>query len=450
MPLTRAPLLPALLLLGACSDYAVDAIDKGSEGGGTTATTPDTGTTPAGSPDLLADPTLVELGTICGQASPEVILTNQGDADLTISALSLSGDGWTLIPADLPLVLTPGEDYWVALFSEGGEAVLTVECDDPISPLWEIPLSAVADAAPLVEITSPSDGEILGAGLVSTFLADVSDDADIPSELSAEWSSDVDGVVSTELPGADGVASFDWTASAVSSGTHTVTLKVTDTCGNFASDSVTLCQNEGYVEDSVDLATWHFEGSAQWDSANSWVQLTTPTQNQAGTAFQTSATVDADNVSIEFAFYVSGGSGADGISLTALDTTRMTTYVGGAGGGIGYMGLPGWSVEVDTYFNDGADPTSADHVSVHLDGDYYSPVAWAALPEMEDNNWHQMSVTVSGTWMTVTIDGTTWLDQTISGLTAFPAYVGFTGATGSLTNDHLIDALEVEKFVCED
>ena len=51
----------------------------------------------------------------------------------------------------------------------------------------------------------------------------------------------------------------------------------------------------------------------------------------AGTAFQTSATVPAGSVSIEFLFYIGDGSGADGISLTALDVNRMSGFLGSSG-----------------------------------------------------------------------------------------------------------------------
>ena len=91
---------------------------------------------------------------------------------------------------------------------------------------------------------------------------------------------------------------------------------------------------------TVSTWRWHFEGTALWDTTNEWVELTGPFTAQAGTAFQTSAAVTSDNVVIEFEFYASGGSGADGISLTALDVDRMTSFVGGSGGGLGYLGLP--------------------------------------------------------------------------------------------------------------
>ena len=129
----------------------------------------------------------------------------------------------------------------------------------------------------------------------------------------------------------------------------------------------------------------------------------------------------------------------------------MSGFVGSSGGGIGYAGLPGWSIEVDTWYNgENNDPTQSDHLSVHIDGNQGAYEAWAALPEMEDGNWHDMAVSVSGTRMTIEVDGLTYIDQDISGLGAFPAYIGFTGATGSATNWHLIDALEVEAFVCDE
>jgi hypothetical protein len=179
------------------------------------------------------------------------------------------------------------------------------------------------------------------------------------------------------------------------------------------------------------------------------VELTEPVVNESGTAFQTAASVSADSVEIDFAFYVSGGTGADGMSVTALDVDRMTRFVGGTGGGIGYLGLPGWSIEVDTWYNrEHNDPTTEDHISLHFDGDVGAPAAWAALPDMEDGNWHVMTVSVVAPHVTVSIDGVTYLDEDVSGYYSFPAYVGFTAATGAVTNYHLIDALVVTEYIC--
>ena len=69
---------------------------------------------------------------------------------------------------------------------------------------------------------------------------------------------------------------------------------------------------------------------------------------------------------IAFDFYIGDGSGADGLTFTALDVNRMTTFLGESGGGIGYGGLPGWTIEIDAYYNGGADPTPNDHLALHL------------------------------------------------------------------------------------
>jgi hypothetical protein len=285
----------------------------------------------------------------------------------------------------------------------------------------------------------------------------VSDDVDPPEALALSWASNVDGVVGTDPAASDGLATLAWSAAAQTAGQQIVTLTATDSCGNVGGAHVGVCQQSGYTEDSIDLASWHFEGNANWDATNGWLELTEPVTGQLASAFDTADLVGGDEVSISFLFYVSGGTGADGISLTALDVDRMTSYLGASGGSIGYgsdgvnPGLPGWSIEVDTYDNGyPQDPTPDDHVMFTFDGNQAGGYTWAPLPEMEDGAWHTMTVDVADPHVTVAIDGVSYIDEDISGYFAFPAYVGFTAATGALTNYHLIDALEVTEYVCEE
>ena len=104
---------------------------------------------------------------------------------------------------------------------------------------------------------------------------------------------------------------------------------------------------------------------------------------------------------------------------------------------------------MDTYYNEGQDPTPDDHLMFTFDGDVDDPATWVALPEMEDTGWHEMVVDVSAPHVTVQIDGVTYLDTDLSGNFSFPAYVGFTAGTGGLTNRHLIDSLQVTEYICE-
>lgn len=434
----RAPAL--MLLLAACTDYELAPKDDNNQ---------------AGQPDIVVSPSAYDL-IVCGAGEGVVTVSNEGSAPLNVSNVRVEGEGWTLSGAT-SFTVQPGESERVPLNVAPGEATLRILSDDPDEPAVAVPLHAVADGPPTVSIAQPAEGAILDQSADFVLQGQLADDADDPASLAATWSSSVDGPLASDPTTPDGESLALWTPADHSPGAHTLTLSATDTCGNVASAQVGVCQQAGYIADELDIGTWHFEGSAQWDSVNNWVQLTSTGENQVGTAFQTGQTAPGDAVSIRFSFYIGGGSGADGLSLTALDTSRMSTFLGGTGCGIGYGGdagctagpaLPGWSIEIDTYYNGGYDPTDQDHVMFTFDGDVDDAAAWAVLPEMEDTGWHTMEVYVAAPHLTVVIDGVAYIDQDLGGFTSFPAYVGFTAGTGSLTNYHLIESLEVTEYVC--
>ena len=416
-------------LLLACSDYA---IHKKTEPAA-----------PAGTPEIALTPEEVAASLTCEQAYAEIEISSVGTGILTVSELILDG-AWTFEEAPvLPLVLSPGETGLVAISGAG---------EGRLHAIWDageaiVPLQSILNETPALTMTAPEPEAVLDATDATVFTARLLDER--LDGLEINWTSDVDGSLGSTTTDHDGVAEFSWDPASRSSGSHVVTASAADQCGAAAQTSVSICQNAGYLAESLAMDSWNFEGDALWDATNGWVQLTDVKTHTAGTAFQTSTIVDASHVEISYAFFVSGGSGADGFSLTALDVDRMSAFVGNNGGGIGYQGLPGWSIEVDTYDNGSHEPTSQDHLSVHLDGDVGGYVASAPLPEMEDGAWHDMSVRVEGTWLEVTVDGVVYLDVDVPELTSFPAYVGFTAATGSLTNYHLIDALEVSSLVCD-
>lgn len=442
-PRLLALCLPVALL--GCSEYNL-AEEKGAE--------PGAGDTAAGAPELGVDPAAVSERGVCGDSVVPVTLTNLGDAPLTVSAASTSG-AWTVLGFTPPVTLGPGRETGFTVAGQG-EGSLDIHSDDPGAAVRTVPLETAGDAPPTVALVAPLHGDILDPG-DRTVEAVVGDAEDAPEQIAVTWRSDVDGVIANGFADAAGRMSTTWAAGRTE-GEHAVTVTATDTCGNTATMDIGVCQQAGYTVDELDISSWNFEGAAAWDAANRWLRLTPAATDQVGTAFATSRTVRADSVQISFAFFIGGGSGADGISLTALDVARMTTFLGGTGCGIGYGGdaactagpaLPGWSIEVDTHFNDGQDPTTADHLMFTFDGDVDDPAVWAELPEMEDTGWHQMVVDVSAPRVTVTIDGTVYIDQDVTGGGfAFDAYVGFTAGTGGLTNEHLIDSLEVTEYVC--
>lgn len=439
-----------LALLSACSEYDLKQEDGISGDSG------------AAGPDIAVDPSTVTFDAFCGARDQDVTISNVGTAPLNLSEVVVTGDGWVIATPEDADRLGPGDRTVLTLEGTDGAATLAISSDDPDEPVIEVPLAASPDRAPAVSILSPTNGSIFDIGAASALEGSVSDDLDAPDALALSWASDVDGVFNTDFAAVDGTASATWDATARSPGAHVVTFTATDSCGNTGSAEIGVCQQAGYTSDELDIASWHTEGYAAWDDTNHWVQLTDTGGYETGSAFATDSTVSGGDVNIEFSFYVGGGSGADGFSLTALDTTRITTFLGSPGCGLGYAGpsasicvspttdgLPGWSVEVDTHYNGEVDPTEDDHVCFTFDGNVTDYQACAALPEMEDTGWHTFSATVLDPHVDVAIDGVIYIDQDVSETLDFPAYVGFTAATGGSTNYHRIASLEVTELACE-
>jgi len=447
--MTRPYLLGVLLApLVACSEYGLNGAKPSGAG--------------EGGPDIEVYPESVDVGPYCGTRDQPVTISNVGDETLELVEVSLSGDDWAISSGPALTSLEPDEDTTVILEGRDGLGTLSVRSNDADEGEVTVPLSMDGDMAPSVSITSPSNGDIEDIGVAGTFTALVADDLDSPDALALSWASDVDGVFGTSAADADGNASAGWDSAAHTPGDHVITLTATDSCGNSVSEELGICQQAGYTSDELDIGSWHTEGGSLWDEVNDWLQLTDTSGYLTGSAFATAETVSGADVDIEFGFYVGGGTGADGFTLTALDTSRMTTWLGSPGCGLGYAGpsaaicvspttdgLPGWTVEVDTYYNAEVDPTDLDHVCFTFDGNLTSMAACAALPEMEDTGWHTMSVSVGEPHVLVAIDGVPYIDQDISGYYDFPAYVGFTAATGGSTNYHLIRSLQVTDYVCE-
>lgn len=432
----RRPTVPArwlaLAALAGCTEYNL----------GKEVVEPD-----AASPDIAADG--VSALTCTAPWTGVVPVRNEGGGPLHIDGIATTG-AWTATQ-EVPLTLGSGDALEIPVEGEG-EGTLTLSSDDPDEPAIVVDLYAAVNHPPEVALLAPTDALVLGEPAADQPLSGVVDDADGDDLLVTWW---IDGVALPSDTVPPGPVSAVWPAPAP--GDHTVTLAAADACAT-AEATVGVCQDATVTYENLGISTWHYEGSSYWDGSTSNLVLTDAAIEQVGTAFDTTAAVSGGAVTIDFEFYIGGGSGADGISLTALDTSRLLTYTGGSGCGIGYGGsasctagpaLPGWSIEVDTYFNDGYDPTPDDHLAFTFDGDVDSPPVWAALPEMEDTGWHRMQVDVAAPHVRVSIDGTTYLDADLSGSFAFPAYVGFTAGTGGLTNQHRIRALTVTDHACE-
>ena len=177
------------------------------------------------------------------------------------------------------------------------------------------------------------------------------------------------------------------------------------------------------------------------------VQLTAPAAGQFGSIFLDTA-LNATSFSAGFDYWNaepnSGIYGGDGITFAWVTSPG----VGGGGGNLGFTGLNGYMVELDTYWNVGYDPADTlysgddtDHIAVGTAVDL--PLAYANTPEMEETGWHHVDIAFNNGLIQVIMDGVEYINYTISGYAGFDAYFGFTGATGASYSRQLIDNFDI-------
>jgi hypothetical protein len=179
---------------------------------------------------------------------------------------------------------------------------------------------------------------------------------------------------------------------------------------------------------------WVFNGSAQMTGPS--LTLTTATGGQTGSAVY-STPVPGDSLKASFTAQIGGGTGADGMTFAMLAaSTNTAKSVGAGGGGLGFLGLPGVAVTLDT-FRGGNDPSS-NFIGLSTGGanGALTYVATATnIPNLRTGT-HNVQVAAAAGKVTVSIDGT----QVISAAVSLPpsVLVAFTGSTGGFTDQHAV------------
>ena len=110
----------------------------------------------------------------------------------------------------------------------------------------------VYNSAPAATITNPIDGQEFEAGTEVSLSGIVSDSGTSSEDLSVTWGSDQDGVLTdaSEVD-IDGLTLFS-TASLTAGTSHTISLRVVDTGGKSATDTVVISINEAIPDDVVE------------------------------------------------------------------------------------------------------------------------------------------------------------------------------------------------------
>ena len=185
--------------------------------------------------------------------------------------------------------------------------------------------------------------------------------------------------------------------------------------------------------------TWTYNGTAT--ASGSAVQLTPASTQAAGSVFYDKA-VPSAGLSATFTAQIGQGTGGDGLTFALLDATKATpSALGAGGGGLGFSGLPGVAVALQTDWNAQSNSTNFTGIVIGpgSGGDNVTYTATAAVPTPLRTGTHKVTVTASGGNLVVTVDGT----QLLSTAVTLPPQVlaGFTAGTGSLTDVHTVSGV---------
>jgi len=182
---------------------------------------------------------------------------------------------------------------------------------------------------------------------------------------------------------------------------------------------------------------WKVNGAATAGASS--VRLTPAVANVAGSAVWPRA-VSTANLSATFTATLGSGTGAEGMTFALLDTASSTSSsLGAAGGALGFGGLAGTAITLDTY-KTGTDPSSNFvGIATSIKGGPMRYVATTTkVPSLRTGS-HKVVVTSSGGHLMVAIDGT----QVLNAVVALPprALPAFTAATSSRTDVHTVSGV---------
>ena len=179
----------------------------------------------------------------CTNTAKAVIdIRNIGGDDLVIDKIEIEGGQWSHKGIILPLTIPPFQSHKLKLRGNGGSAEVKVWSNASNGEWAMIHLDATDDFAPTVEILSPMAGEVLAMDLGTQVLGRVEDDFDLLQGLKVEFLDEKARRIHISYPNGDGIVDFFWPSLDRKLGFQTVTMMVTDSCGNRGIQRVNVCQ----------------------------------------------------------------------------------------------------------------------------------------------------------------------------------------------------------------
>jgi hypothetical protein len=396
--------------------------------------------------------------------SQEIIVTNGGANPITLtstlpgapySVAGLPANNATIAP-DQSLSLTV--TYHPTATGTAGGASLTLAGTDTVTtdalPPLQIPLTGtgVADVTPtLTGTTSLSFGSV-PVGQQATKTITVTNTGNLPAVITATNSLPVPfgtpDPVAAGLPVNPGplyIVNVPVTFTPASPGVIDSTYQVTwtDALGTHVLKvplTGTGAPPTGGIAVPPPGGGWTFNGSARM--AGAALSLTQLAQSQAGSAVYSNPE-PGNGLNVSFTERIGSGTGADGMTLSLLDASKVkATALGGSGAELGFGGLPGVAVTLDTSKDGTGYPSSRFlGIATGASGGLLTFKATATnIPALRTGT-HVVGVTVSGGKIIVTIDGRQYLSAAVT--VPKLVLVGFTAGTGTGTDDHIVTGAKI-------
>jgi hypothetical protein len=195
-------------------------------------------------------------------------------------------------------------------------------------------------------------------------------------------------------------------------------------------------------------ARWTLMGDASYDTAAHRLQVTSLGNDVSGSAFFTQA-LRTPSFDATFTFRINDGSGADGLAFVfakAANAAALTPFGGhgqvNLGYGLGYLGMNGFAVELDTFNNlTNGDPNDNHVAFIRATDGAHLLVGTPAQPALHSDKERQAHVRFTGTRLLVEIDGGKVIEADLPSGATFTAddyYFGFTGASGGANDRHTV------------
>jgi hypothetical protein len=193
--------------------------------------------------------------------------------------------------------------------------------------------------------------------------------------------------------------------------------------------------------------SWVLAGNAALDGKA--LQLTTTDNNVAGSAFY-DRSFFTSGFDASFKFRINDGSGADGVAFVfakAASAAALGVYGNGemnTAWGLGYYGMNGYAIELDTFKNTGNGDPDGNHVGFMLTSNGTHVLTGSPTQSLRSSGVRSAHIRFTASHVHVDVDGAAVLDGDLPASVTFAPdnyWFGFTGASGGLTDHHQISGL---------